>query len=79
MGKKRKNKKTVDALRLPPALGQPVDPATVIIILQEQPRPLPMLNTGRTTSLTNVPCMFDGLPDGTYGLVCHCPKCAVYS
>ena len=23
----------------------------------------------------NVPCMFDSLPDGVYGLVCTCPKC----
>jgi hypothetical protein len=21
------------------------------------------------------PCMFDGLPPGVYGLVCHCPRC----
>lgn len=23
-----------------------------------------------------VPCMFDGLPPGTYGLVCSCPRCS---
>lgn len=23
-------------------------------------------------------CMFDGLPPGTYGLVCNCPRCRIY-
>lgn len=26
----------------------------------------------------NQKCLFDGLPPGTYGLVCNCPKCRTY-
>ncbi len=31
---------------------------------------------GYDFTTTKIPCAFDNLPPGVYGLVCHCPKCS---